>query len=136
MTDDVPAVVRFPLPGDWLTLNQRHGWHQRHRLTKAWRVAGWAAAAEQLGRTPTARRRGLTFVRVSFPTSQPTRRRDPHNWAPTVKAIIDGFVDAGVWPDDTADQVIVLDSTFHHAPITRSARVEVHLYPTFREALR
>ena len=28
------------------------------------------------------------------------RRRDPHNYMPTLKALVDGFVDAGVLPDD------------------------------------
>lgn len=28
------------------------------------------------------------------------RRRDPHNFMPTLKALVDGFVDAGVLPDD------------------------------------
>lgn len=28
------------------------------------------------------------------------RRRDPHNYMPTLKAMVDGFVDAGVLPDD------------------------------------
>lgn len=28
------------------------------------------------------------------------RRRDPHNFMPTLKAMVDGFVDAGILPDD------------------------------------
>lgn len=28
------------------------------------------------------------------------RRRDPHNYMPTLKSLVDGFVDAGVLPDD------------------------------------
>lgn len=42
-------------------------------------------------------------VQVFLPFSQ-KRRRDPHNYCGTVlKAIIDGLVNAGAWPDDTPD---------------------------------
>ena len=34
---------------------------------------------------------------LRFPDS---RRRDPHNYMPALKAMVDGFVDAGVLPDD------------------------------------
>jgi len=35
-----------------------------------------------------------------------SRRRDPANFMPTVvKPIVDGLVDAGLWPDDTPDWV-------------------------------
>jgi hypothetical protein len=33
-------------------------------------------------------------------------KADPANAAPTVKALIDGMVDAGVWPDDDSTYVI------------------------------
>lgn len=55
-----------------------------------------------------------SLVTVTLPVSG-NRRRDPHNWTPTVKAIVDGLVDAGVWPDDNSDWVAtvepVLDAT-------------------------
>lgn len=122
-------MVEFGLPGGWLTMNRRPHWSTRWRLTRAWRTAACASACQQLGRTPAARRRGRTIVKVSFPTTQPNTRRDPHNWSPTVKAIVDGFVDAGVWPDDTSDQVVVIDPEFHHSPAAFSATVRVWLYP-------
>jgi Holliday junction resolvase RusA-like endonuclease len=50
-------------------------------------------------------------VRVSFPVTQ-NRRRDADNPAPTVKAIVDGLVDAGMWPDDTPEWVETLGSRF------------------------
>lgn len=38
------------------------------------------------------------------------RRRDPHNYTGTVvKAIVDGLVDAGFWPDDTGEHVTIVD---------------------------
>lgn len=33
------------------------------------------------------------------------RRRDPHNFYPTIKAIVDGLTRAGAWPDDNAEHV-------------------------------
>jgi hypothetical protein len=58
------------------------------------------------------------------------RRRDPHNYFATVKPIIDGLVDAGLWPDDTpawvtttepalritSDQTVTVTITPRHTP--------------------
>lgn len=39
--------------------------------------------------------------KVSVAVFSPTRRRlDPPNFYPTIKAILDGFTDAGIWTDD------------------------------------
>lgn len=38
-------------------------------------------------------------------------RRDPHNFFVTVKHVVDGLVDAGVWPDDTPDWVTTTEPT-------------------------
>lgn len=46
------------------------------------------------------------WVHLPFTTA---RRRDPHNFVPCVKAIVDGLVDAGVWPDDTPEWVRVME---------------------------
>ena len=35
-----------------------------------------------------------------FGTNRPNQRRDPHNFTPTVKYILDGLTEAKVWPDD------------------------------------
>ena len=34
------------------------------------------------------------------------RKRDPHNWVPSFKAMIDGVVDAKVLPDDDATHLL------------------------------
>jgi Holliday junction resolvase RusA-like endonuclease len=36
-------------------------------------------------------------------------RRDPSNYLPAVKALVDGLVDAELWPDDTPDYVSVAE---------------------------
>lgn len=48
-------------------------------------------------------------VKVTIPFPQ-RRRRDPSNYIGTVvKAIVDGLVLVGVWPDDTPDWVEVVE---------------------------
>lgn len=126
MTIDVETIT-FGQPAGWLTLNQRFGhWATRHRLTAQWRAAAHWAAVQQLGLSPELRHRPQRAVQVSFPTTRPNQRRDPHNWVPTSKACIDGLVDACVWRDDDARWVIHLDPAFHPAP-DRHLEVRVHL---------
>lgn len=123
-------TVRFGKPaGRPLTMNSRPHWSVRARVTKLWRGTAHAHALAQLGRAPSERRREPCFVRVSFPVPDPNRRRDPHNLAPTVKAIVDGLVDAGVWPDDNEQWVTILDPRFHHVPKGTWGDVIVTLSP-------
>lgn len=125
-----PMTVQFLQPAQRLSMNHRVHWRTRHRLTKLWRHAAHIAACADLGRAPSERRREPSMVRVEFPVADPGRRRDPHNQAPTVKAIVDGLVDAGVWPDDTNEFVVVLDPRFYKpsCPLAM-ATVNVHLIP-------
>lgn len=89
----------FPAPAALLSLNDRLHWAQKARLTAAWRdAAGWAAVAAQAGELAPG------VVTVHLPVNG-NRRRDPHNYVATVKPIVDGMVDAGCWPDDTAEWV-------------------------------
>lgn len=80
----------------WLTANQRLHWSTRMRRTRMLRAY---AASE-------ARIHGLAGSRlcpsvVTAVIGYPTKgRADPANAEPTVKAIIDGLVDARVWDDD------------------------------------
>lgn len=99
--------VWFPQPADRLSLNDRMHWAPKAKLTAAWRQA----AAIGAGRSFLAKPSERSTVRVTFPVTQ-NRRRDPHNAIATVKPIVDGFVDAGIWPDDTDEWVIVLDPRF------------------------
>lgn len=99
-----PRSWRLVLP--WqrppLTLNPaRHG--------------GWAAHAALVKRVRTEGRRaalaagvpeGLERVALELHyRPRDKRRRDPRNLAPTLKALEDGLVDAGVVPDDTPEYV-------------------------------
>lgn len=45
------------------------------------------------------------WVRVYIEWSPLSRKRDAANLAPTLKACLDGFTDAGLWPDDNDEFV-------------------------------
>lgn len=80
----------------WLTANQRLHWSTRMRRTRMLRAY---AASEARIHGLAGRRLGPSVVTIliGYPT---TGRADPANAAPTVKAVIDGLVDARVWDDD------------------------------------
>ena len=89
-----------PVPQVWLSANDRLHYMHRARLTKAWRTT--AAVAARSRHIPRLQRAAIT-ARVHFAD---TRRRDIANYHPTVKAVIDGIVDACVLPDDNDNHVI------------------------------
>lgn len=100
-------MIAFPPPAQALTMNQRLHWAQRSKISRAWRDAAGQAAMRWV-RTEGVTFPGPSIVTVALPVVG-NRRRDPHNWFPTVKPIIDGLVDAGVWPDDTPAWVRCLE---------------------------
>lgn len=88
------TTIEFAVPtGRILNANQRLHWAKRSAMTKMLRVE---ASLHALGH-PQMERAHLT-VGVGWPDK---RRRDVHNIFGTVKACIDGFVDAGLLPDDS-----------------------------------
>lgn len=95
----------FDMPDKALTLNERLHWAARAERVKTWRHATRAHAHLQLIEPKDL---GPSLVQVAFRFPQ-KRRRDPHNYFATVKPIIDGLVDAGVWPDDTPAHVKTLE---------------------------
>lgn len=97
------TVIEFHPPGPLLNLNGRLHWAARSRDVKAWRTAAKVGALVDLG-APSARAHPPCTVTIELPVKD-NRRRDPHNYVATLKAVIDGLVDAGVWPDDTPDYV-------------------------------
>lgn len=102
-------MIEFAPPAPLMNMNQRVSWRTRHRLTKAWRSAACVAAVDELG-APSARVRQACTVAITLPVPD-ARRRDPHNYFATVKPIIDGLVDAGIWPDDTPEWVTTTEPT-------------------------
>ena len=81
-----------------LSANDKMHWAARARLTKQLRQWGYLLGREGQG----VARLHLTRARVEFEFTYPDRRRrDRSNLAPTVKALMDGMIDAGLLPDDS-----------------------------------
>jgi len=102
-----PVVITFQRPARLLNLNDRMHWRAKANYTATWRQAAKVAALQHY-----APHLGRTLVKVTLPVRTPNTRRDPSNWYPTIKAIVDGITDAGVWPDDHAGYVVTQEPTF------------------------
>lgn len=91
--------LTFTIPADmWLSSNQRPHYMVKARRTKWLRTAGKAEGF---------RCRPFDVVHVAaFIGFQTNGKADPSNAHPTVKALIDGMTDAGVWADDDSTHVI------------------------------
>lgn len=81
-----------------LTANQRLHWQPQRERTRQLRQLGLINASK-LG----AFDRAHLTVTLAW---HDAHRRDPANWYPTVKALIDGMVDAGLLPDDDGAHLI------------------------------
>lgn len=104
-------TIEFAKPADLLLANDRPHWSRRARLTRIWRTTTALHAHRTLGLGRAKRAQPPSYVRVTFPVTV-NRRRDADGPAPTTKAIVDGLVDAGLWPDDTPEWVETLGSRF------------------------
>lgn len=115
------TTIRFPQPAELLNLNQRWHWARKAKVTKAWRTtAGYCA--------PKSRKLPPSEVHVTIDVAD-RRRRDPSNLFPTVKAIVDGLVDAGLWPDDNADWVTVGEPRLRIVGRKQQLWVEIAITP-------
>lgn len=92
-------VLDFPRPDEWVSANARDHWAVKAAKTKAWREA--AATHAQAANIPLLHRVHFTCE----PRWTTRKRRDALNIAPTIKAVIDGIVDAGVIVDDADEYV-------------------------------
>jgi len=118
-------MFSFPPPDKPWSTNQDR---TLNPYTRADRIATWKGATMVTYKSwcvQNKRRRSLvpSLVRVHIPFAQ-NRRRDPHNYCGTVvKAIIDGLVNAGAWPDDTPEYVEHLSPVLY-----KGDEVKVELY--------
>lgn len=102
-----------PAPTPPLSINteRRLHWAARRRELDPWKTTTfWTARQANL-------RRAVAGCPAAVTVALPVRghhRRDPANYYPTVKAIVDGLVLAGVWPDDTPDWVTVNEPVLWH----------------------
>jgi crossover junction endodeoxyribonuclease RusA len=115
--------VRIEAPGkQFLTANGRGVWMKWHKLTATWRLnAAWAA---RMAGIPRQGERVRVVAELRF-TSK--RRRDVANWYPTVKACIDGLVDAHVLVDDS--DTYVQGPDMRVGPSDSNGCVVLHLMP-------
>jgi hypothetical protein len=98
-------IVTFRPPADPISMNDGDSWSVRAAV-RQWRDRAYYAWIEHhRGVGPSGRAFGSRGeVRTVLPFVA-LRRRDPINYAKTVKHIVDGFVLAGAWPDDTLEYV-------------------------------
>lgn len=87
-------------PAPWLNANDRVDRRRGTPERRLWRDA--AATYARAGKLPVLGRCHMT-AELRFTDR---RRRDPHNYYPTVKAVVDGLVDYGLLPDDSSQYLI------------------------------
>lgn len=96
--------LTFTIPRDlWLSANQRMHWAPKAHRVKSLRSLGWAETVAAGMRHANL---GPTHVAAYIGYPKGVGRADPSNSAPTVKVLVDGMTDAGVWPDDDHTHVI------------------------------
>lgn len=100
------VVLRFPAPESRCpSMNDREHWTVANSRKLLWQQAAYYAAVG-------AKARDLPRCEVSIELPvKGNRRRDPHNLFPTVKHLVDGLVQAGVWRDDTPEYVRTVEPT-------------------------
>lgn len=96
-------TFEFLAPDVLLNMNDRTHWRKKAQQVKNWRTATSYAAGQQIGITLPP-----CWVHLTLPVRD-SRRRDPMNYAPTLKACVDGMVDAGLWVDDTPEYVTCVE---------------------------
>jgi len=130
MSGEWMLIIEQPAP--WLNANDRVHWRTRARWTKAWRHAAWHAVANRdVNPIPLRLDQVHIIAELRF---RDRRRRDPANWAPTAKAIVDGLVDYGLIADDDHRHVVGPDMRIGE-PVARSARCAVVLTIVELEAI-
>ncbi len=101
------TAVRIDLP--WttppLTANQRMHWAKKAAVVREVRWTAWALARK-------APRADRLIVTLHY-QPRDIRRRDAHNLWPTLKACVDGLIDAKLAPDDDTAHVSTPEPVIH-----------------------
>ncbi|MGW0486188.1 hypothetical protein [Nonomuraea sp. NPDC003214] len=120
-TPDEPVVYVLEMPAGipLANANDRGHWRRRHRLTKNLRKQ--AARLFRASGIP-GMKRAAVIGYLEPPNRQP---RDPANWYPSFKAIIDGMVDAGFLPDDNSKHLDGPDMRL--GPVYPKGRLVLHI---------
>lgn len=91
--------LTFTIPKSiFMSANDRPHWAKKMRDTRDLRRMGLLMGREVEPQTTSHVAAFIGYLRAGT--------ADPSNAAPTVKALIDGMTDAGVWPDDDSTHVI------------------------------
>ncbi|MDH6277494.1 crossover junction endodeoxyribonuclease RusA [Aurantimicrobium minutum] len=98
-------LINFPYERPPLTSNQRMHWGQKMTLTRKVR----RVAAKESAHIPALGKCRVQLVWLVLDN----RRRDVDNVVPTLKAMCDGLVDAGLVPDDTPEYMMKLMPVIH-----------------------
>ncbi|MFT4471421.1 hypothetical protein ACMX2H_16075 [Arthrobacter sulfonylureivorans] len=103
------------------TVRTKRGGQVQPELVK--RIKFWRARAHAAAMNVPGVERGRVVVYYRFPTNH---RREVSNLQPTSKAILDGLVDAGVFPDDNDKHVMGPDN--RREPVNGPQQVIVRVY--------
>lgn len=87
---------------EMLNANDRPHWAQKAKITARLRRLGEIEGRKGKTTTFNKKRPCGMIITVFSPTK---RRMDPPNFYPTVKALVDGLTDAGVWTDDNHEVI-------------------------------
>ena len=119
----------FIAPAQLLNLNDRDHWAVRAKSVAVWRQSAWAAGHAHRQRSgPSNFPITDQLVTVELPVKD-RRRRDPHNFIPTCKAIVDGLVDAGIFADDSHEHLSVAEPVLSILRRTDAPVVRVSISP-------
>ncbi len=111
--------IVFPPPADLLNMNRRGShWSDNHRAKVEWRNTAQIVSRDMVNRKLIPEHLPFSMIQFAFPVKSLKIRRDPHNFYPTVKAIIDGLVLAKVFQDDSSRHLATTEPTFHVDPPT------------------
>lgn len=121
---DGVLAITFSPPSPMLNLNQISGRNWRATLSTktSWKEAGWAYGLQ--AKTSWQYPGGLVFIQIDLPV-RTERRRDPSNWVPTTKALIDGLVMSGLLPDDNERVLVELPITLSKSGVV-TIRISQH----------
>jgi hypothetical protein len=115
-------TVALPAGMTLLNANDRMHWRKHNNLKQD--IVDAAILVTRQAKIPPLER--VTIKAVLHPVDK--RRRDPHNWYPSIKAAIDGIVRAGgVLEDDDAKHVLDV-SVVLGEPVKRGQLI-LHLTP-------
>ena len=106
------VTIAFTQPDAMLTLNQRLHWAPKAARTRSWRTAAYVAALQAIDTQQIDIPLPMSIVAVSLPVHSLDVRRDPANLYPTIKAAIDGLVDAEIFVDDDGEHVATVEPSF------------------------